>query len=243
MTISLTTVGILWGLFGVATLAALVIIVTNWPSRLDLRVAMRYLRSRRSSRLLSLITVIAVGGVTIGVMALVVVLGVMNGMQNDLREKILVVNPHLRVLTYGEGLRLDDWQDVLGKVRRISGVVAAAPFVLPQGLISAGHDDAEGVAVVGVESDTGARAVTSLPRHFTKGDLTFRTTQPGVEGGIAIGTRLASKLSAYPGDVITMVAPAGSQFNRSLGAFVPKYRQIGRASCREREECAVVDEC
>src|SRR4051794_8451002 len=186
---------------------AIFVLATNWPSPLDLRVAMRYLRSRRSSRLLSLITVIAVGGVTIGVMALVIVLGVMNGMQNDLREKILVVNPHLRVLTYGEGLRLDDWPDVLGKVRRTPGVVAAAPFVLTQGLISAGHDYAEGVAVIGVETDTGSRAVTSLPHSFTKGDLSFRTTQPGVEGGIAIGTRLASKLSAYPGDVITLVSP------------------------------------
>src|SRR5919201_4484142 len=116
-------------LFGAAAFAVAVLI-TNWPSRLDLRVAMRYLKSRRSSRLLSLITVIAVGGVTIGVMALVIVLGVMNGMQNDLREKILVVNPHLRVLTYGEGLRLDDWPAVLKKVRAAPGVVAAAPFVM-----------------------------------------------------------------------------------------------------------------
>jgi lipoprotein-releasing system permease protein len=208
-----------------AAVAALAVLATNWPSRLDLRVAMRYLRSRRSSRLLSLITVIAVGGVTVGVMALVIVLGVMNGLQNDLREKILVVNPHLRVLTYGEGLRLDDWPGALAKVRDTRGVVAAAPFVLTQGLISAGHDYAEGVAVIGVESDTGTRAVTSLPRYFTKGDLTFRVTQPGVEGGVAIGSRLATKLSAYPGDIVTMVAPAGSQFNRSLGAFVPKYRR------------------
>src|SRR5438876_4728764 len=204
---------------------AVAVLVLNWPSRLDLRVAMRYLKSRRSSQLLSLITVIAVGGVTVGVAALVFVLGVMNGMQNDLREKILVVNPHLRVLTYGEGLRLDDWPDVLAKVRRTRGVVAAAPFVLTQGLISAGHDYAEGVMVIGVEADTGARAVTSLPHYFTKGDLAFRTTQRDVEGGVAIGTRLSSKLSAYPGDIITMVAPAGSQFNRSLGAFVPKYRR------------------
>lgn len=192
---------------------------------LELRVALRYLKSRRSSRLLSLITVIAVGGVTVGVMALVVVLGVMNGLQNDLREKILVVNPHLRVLTYGEGLRLDDWREVLARVRRTRGVEAAAPFVLSQGIVSAGHDFAEGVAVIGVEADTGTRAVTSLPRHFTKGDLTFRTTHPGVDGGVAVGVRLASKLSVYPGDVVTLVAPAGSQYNRSLGAIVPKYRR------------------
>src|SRR3989454_261774 len=221
---SIVTVVLKVLLFGAAA-AAMFVLATNWPSRLDLRVAMRYLRSRRSSRLLSLITVIAVGGVTIGVMALVIVLGVMNGMQNDLREKILVVNPHLRVLTYGEGLRLDDWPTVLAKVRRTPGVEAAAPFVMTQGLVSAGHDYAEGVMVIGVETDTRSRAVPSLPHYFTRGDLSFRTTQAGVEGGIAIGTRLATKLSAYPGDVITMVAPAGSQFNRSLGAFIPKYRR------------------
>ena len=104
-----TLLAVLKGLFLVATAITLGVLATNWPSRLDLRVAMRYLRSRRSSWLVSLITLIAVGGVTVGVMALVGVLGVMNGMQEDLRDKILVANPHLRVLTYGEGLRLDDW--------------------------------------------------------------------------------------------------------------------------------------
>ena len=150
MTIPVTVVDILKALFVIATIGALVVLATNWPNWLDLRIAMRYLRSRRSSRLVSLITLIAVGGVTVGVATLVIVLGVMNGLQNDLREKILVVNPHLRVLTYGEGLRLDDWADVLAKVRRTPGVEAAAPFVLTQGLISAGHDYAEGVAVIGV---------------------------------------------------------------------------------------------
>jgi lipoprotein-releasing system permease protein len=194
-------------------------------SRLELQIALRYLKSRRASRLLSLITVIAVGGITVGVMALVVVLGVMNGLQNDLREKILVVNPHLRVLTYGEGLRLDGWRRVRDSVRGAPGVEAVAPFVLSQGIISAGHDYAEGVAVIGVESDTGTRAVTSLSRHFTKGDLGFRTTQPGVDGGIAIGVRLASKLTVYPGSIVTIVAPAGSKYNSSLGAFIPKVRR------------------
>ncbi len=195
-------------------------------ARLELQIALRYLRSRRSSRLLSLITVIAVGGVTVGVMALVVVLGVMNGLQGDLREKILVASPHLRVLTYGTGLRLDDWPRVLNEVRRAPGVEAAAPFVLTQGLISAGADYAEGVVVVGIDPDTGQRSVTALPRHFAKGDLQFRADRSDVEGGIAVGARLAGKLSAFPGDVITLVSPAGSQFNRSLGAFVPTFHRF-----------------
>ena len=194
-------------------------------SRLELGIALRYLRSRRSSRLLSLITVIAVGGVTVGVMALVVVLGVMNGLQADLRDKILVANPHLRVLTYGEGLRLDDWRELLGKVRRTPGVEAAAPFVLTQGGITAGHDYAEGVVVYGVDPDTGSRAVTSFAHHFAKGDLTFRTTRRDVEGGIALGTRLASKLSAFPGDVVSLVPFTGTKFNPSVGAYVPKFHR------------------
>src|SRR5437870_10459498 len=138
--------------------AAVAVALYLWhyrPSSLEAWIALRYLRSRRSSRLMSLITVIAVGGVTVGVMALVVVLGVMNGLQEDLRDKILVANPHLRVLTYGEGLRLDDWRRVLDRVRRTPGVEAAAPFVLTQAGISAGHACAEGVDALRAEAGTG----------------------------------------------------------------------------------------
>lgn len=212
---------------GALFLVALTVFVrANWPSRLEARIALRYLRGRRMSRLLSLITVIAVGGVTVGVMALVIVLGVMNGLQADLRDKILVASPHLRVLTYGEGLRLDDWRNILTRVRRVPGVTAAAPFVITQGGISAGHDYAEGVVVLGIDPDTGARPVTTLARHFTRGDLQFRTTRPDVEAGIALGSRLASKLSAFPGDVVTLVAFAGTRFNPSLGAYVPRFHRF-----------------
>jgi lipoprotein-releasing system permease protein len=194
-------------------------------NRLELDIALRYLRSRRASRLVSLITVIAVGGVTVGVMALVVVLGVMNGLQADLRDKILVANPHLRVLTYGEGLRLDDWRKVLVEVRRTPGVEAAAPFVLTQGGVTAGHDYAEGVVVYGIDPDTGRRAVTSFAQHFTKGDLRFTTTRPDAEAGIALGVRLAAKLSAFPGDIVSLVSITGTKFNASVGAYVPQFHR------------------
>lgn len=195
-------------------------------SRLELGLALRYLTSRRSSRLLSIITVIAVGGVTVGVMALVVVLGVMNGLQADLREKILVANPHLRVLTYGEGLRLDDWRQVLEDVRREPGVEAAAPFVITQAGITAGHDYAEGVMVLGIDPDTGARSVTTLPRHFVRGDVSFRTTRRDVAGGVALGSRLAGKLSADVGKVVTLVSFTGSRYSPSLGAFMPQFQRF-----------------
>src|ERR687896_2427519 len=79
------------------------------PTKLEWRIARRYLRSRRGARTASLNTVISTGGVAVGVTALIVVLGVMNGLRNDLRERILVANPHLRVLTYGSGVLMDAW--------------------------------------------------------------------------------------------------------------------------------------
>jgi lipoprotein-releasing system permease protein len=191
--------------------------------RVEWWIASRYLRSRRTSRFVSLVTLIATGGVALGVMALIVVIGVMSGLQRDLREKILVANPHLRILTYGEGLRVDDWRRVLATVQGAPEVVAAAPFVLSQGLITAGHDYAEGVAVIGLEADTGRAAASSLMRAFTAGDLRFATRAQGVDGGVVLGRRLADRLNAYPGSIVTLISPAGSRFNAAVGAFIPRY--------------------
>ena len=87
-------------------------------NRLECAIAWRYLRSRRGSKLLSLISVIAIGGVVIGVSALIVIMGVMSGLQNDLREKILIGSPDVRVLNYGSDMILKDWSPVLARVRR-----------------------------------------------------------------------------------------------------------------------------
>lgn len=198
----------------------------RWPSRLERDLARRYLRSRRPSGKLSLISGIAIGGVAVGVCALIVVLGVMNGLRNDLRDRILIANPHLRILTYGNGLRLDDWQAMLKQILAEPGVVAAAPEVLSQSVISAGADYAEGVNVLGFEPDTGARAVTSLPKSITHGDLTFSTTRDNVDGGIILGSRLAERLTVYPGDIVTLVAAKPPEVNRALGTAVPRYWQF-----------------
>lgn len=193
------------------------------PSALERDLARRYLKSRRASGRLSLISGIAMGGVAIGVAALIVVLGVMNGLRNDLRERILIANPHLRILTYGNGLRLENWRPILEQVKKEPGVIAAAPEVLSQSLISAGADYAEGVNVLGFDPDTGSRSVTSLPQAITRGDLSFKPTRDSVDGAILLGSRLAERLTVYPGDVITLVPAKPPQVNRALGVGVPRY--------------------
>jgi lipoprotein-releasing system permease protein len=193
------------------------------PSSLEWRLARRYLRSRRTSSVASLNTVISAGGVAVGVMALIVVLGVMNGLRNDLRERILVANPHLRVLTFGAGLRMDDWRKVLQIIRKEPGVVTAAPEVISQAGITAGQDYGEGVNLVGFDPDTGAHSVTSLPQSIRQGDLSFRTTKPNVDGGVLLGARLANRLSVYPGDVVTLVPVTQAKVNPALGVAVPRF--------------------
>ncbi len=195
----------------------------RWPSKLEWRIARRYLRSRRNSRTASLNTVISTGGVAVGVTALIVVLGVMNGLRDDLRERILVANPHLRILTFGSGLRLDDWRTVLEKIRKHPGVVAATPEVISQAGITAGQDYGEGVNLLGFDPDTGSQSVTSLPQSITKGDLSFKTTKPGVDGGVLLGSRLASRLSVYPGDIVTLVPVTQAKVNPALGVAVPRF--------------------
>jgi lipoprotein-releasing system permease protein len=197
--------------------------IFHLPSPLEWRLARRYLRSRRTSNVASLNTVISTGGVAVGVLALIVVLGAMNGLRNDLRERILVANPHLRVLTFGAGLRMDDWRRVLDLIRKQPGVVAAAPEVISQAGITAGQDYGEGVNLVGFDPDTGTHSVTSLPQSIQQGDLSFRTSKPNVDGGILIGSRLANRLSVYPGDVVTLVPVTQAKVNPALGVAVPRF--------------------
>jgi lipoprotein-releasing system permease protein len=197
--------------------------ILRWPRPLEWRIARRYLRSRRTSRTASLNTVISTGGVAVGVTALIVVLGVMNGLRDDLRQRILVANPHLRILTFGAGLRMDDWRNVIKLVRQQPGVVAAAPEVISQAGITAGQDYGEGVNLVGFDPDTGTRSVTSLPQSIQQGDLSFRTTKPDVDGGILLGVRLANRLSVYPGDVVTLVPVTQAKVNPALGVAVPRF--------------------
>lgn len=195
-------------------------------NRLEFGIAWRYLRSRRGSKLLSLISLIAIGGVLVGVSALIVIIGVMNGLQHDLREKILVGSPDIRVLSYGEDLKIDDWPTVLKKVRAQPGVVAAAPFVLTEALMTAGHDYAGGVYVGGIlPQSRGVPDVTTIRQHAVSGDFRFASTD-GEHRGIVLGKLLAARFNKWPGDTINLLSAGGGKMNASTGGFIPKVERF-----------------
>jgi lipoprotein-releasing system permease protein len=191
-------------------------------TKLELQIAWRYLRSRRGSKLLSLISIIAIGGVLVGVSALIVIIGVMNGLQHDLREKILVGSPDIRVLSFGEDLKITDWQKVLDKVRKQPGVVTAAPFVLTEAVMTGGHDYSGGTYVVGLLPEgRGVPDVTSIRSHAESGDFRFASSD-GQRRGVVLGKLLAARFNKLLGDSITLLSAGSGKPNPVTGGIVPR---------------------
>jgi lipoprotein-releasing system permease protein len=174
-------------------------------------IARRYLSSRRGRGFLSLITLIAIGGVSVGVMALIVVIGVMSGLQTDLREKILGANAHGMVLEIGESVRMESWESVLQRVSEDPDVVGAAPFIYTEvGLNVPGGSYSEGAVLRGVANDSLSLSITEVDEHLTSGTMPFGETESG-RPGIVLGTTLADRLNLYPGKTVTVVSFQGAE--------------------------------
>jgi lipoprotein-releasing system permease protein len=171
--------------------------------KLEWFIARRYLAGRKRGRFLSLITVIAVGGIFVGVMALITVIAVMTGLQRDLQQKILGSNPHIYVFEQtGSGFRMNNYRAVLDKVRSTPGVTAAQPFAMTQVGILRGQYGVAG-QLLGVDAKATGEPMTEIERQIRRGEQKFGPTRSG-EPGILVGRRLADKLSVLIGDVITV---------------------------------------
>jgi lipoprotein-releasing system permease protein len=185
----------------------------NW----ELLIGTRYLRSRRRA-FLSLISALSLAGVTIGVATLLIVLAVMSGLESELRSKILGFNPQVTLASFTGGL--EDWRDVMERVRGVPNVQAAAPVVYGQAMLGLGRS-VSGVVVRGIEPAEGT-AVVDVARHMKSGSLEDlarpnQVTLPPEDGGgvvelpgIVIGQELASQLAVAPGDVLNVISPLGT---------------------------------
>lgn len=187
------------------------------PRRLELSIAWRYLRSGGSTRVMSFASLIAVGGVVVGVSALIVVIGVMAGLQGDLREKIRIASPDVRVLVSGGNARIGDWPAVRRKIQAVPGVVAVEPVVMTDGILTAGHQYTDGVQVIGIEPERrGAAEATSIRQHAKRGDFRFASTD-GAHHGVVLGALVAGRFGALTGDTLSLLTLAGGQIDRATG--------------------------
>lgn len=163
-------------------------------------VALRYLTSRHREKFISIISMISILGIAVGVAALIVVISVMSGFDNDLKEKIIGMNAHLVVESdYG----VSSSQDFIAKILETPHVVAVAPYLHGQALVRR-NENVTGVIVKGIES-AGEEKISKIKAYLTQGTLNFD------QDGIVIGSELASKLRLRLGDKITLVSPSDTK--------------------------------
>lgn len=168
-------------------------------------VARRYLSGGKGRGFLSLITLIAIGGVTVGVMALIVVISVMSGLQKDLRQAILGASPHGMVIRLGDDVSMADWERVIDVVRADSSVTAAAPFVYTEIVLAPPGSFNEGAVLKAIPDDEQALAVARVDEYLISGKLPFETTESG-HPGLLVGRGLANRHGLFPGQVVTVVS-------------------------------------
>jgi lipoprotein-releasing system permease protein len=194
--------------------------------KLEWYIARRYLASRRGARFLSLITLIAIGGVFVGVMALIVVTAVMTGLQRDLRDKILGSNPHIWVTTYGESMQIegDRVDGVARRVRGVPGVLAAAPFVHAEVALGAPGGHAEAAILRGIDPAAEGAPITDVVAQIRRGEFDLAETASGLPP-LLIGDALAERFAAYPGRVVTVISFQGVQVS-PMGTLNPRIRRF-----------------
>jgi lipoprotein-releasing system permease protein len=175
----------------------------------ELHIALRYLLAKRKQAFISVISFISTLGVTVGVMALVIALALMTGLQQELRDRILGSNPHIYVWnTKGIG----DYHADTDKLRTVPHVVGAAPAILGQGLISAAGET-QPLQVKGIDPAL-EQQVTNLSEGITSGSLDALNVRADEPDAILLGKDLAAKLGVTTGDSValtmgTTLSPAG----------------------------------
>lgn len=169
---------------------------------LSLCIGLRYTAAKRRNHFISFISLTSMIGLMLGVAVLIIVLSVMNGFDRELKQRILGMVPHAVI----EGVNgIDDWQAVARAVRAHPHILASAPFVQAQGMVT-GSGAVRGVIINGVIPEQ-ERKVSIIEDHMVEGSLD--DLRPG-EFGIIVGRLLAASLGLQVGDKVTVVLPEAS---------------------------------
>ena len=176
----------------------------------ELFIGLRYLKAKRKQTFISVITFISILGITVGVTALIIVLSVMTGFEENLREKILGINANVVVTELGGPMR--GYKEVSAKALEVPGVVGATPFTYNQAMISA-SDGGMGAVIRGLDLET-TGTVTVLPDKIKEGSI--EGLRPSLaegtqnQAGIIIGRELARNIGVSLGDTVNVISPMGT---------------------------------
>lgn len=185
----------------------------------ELQIALRYLLAKRKQAFISVISLISTLGVIVGVMALIIALALMTGLQGELRDRILGSNPHIFVWKRGA---VGDFQTTLDALRRQPHVVGAAPAIIGKALVSAAGQQAF-INLKGVDPAIESQ-VTDIKGAMRTGTLEALTSSdPESPGEVLLGSDLASQLGVAVGDSISVLTPQGTL---SPMGMIPRTRRL-----------------
>jgi lipoprotein-releasing system permease protein len=186
----------------------------------ELFIGLRYTRARQRSRFISFISMVSIIGIALGITVLITVLSVMNGFQREVRTRILGVASHVQVS--GPDNTLANWRNVADICVQNGEVLAAAPFVSAQGLLSSGNA-VRGSFVRGILPDAEEK-VADLAQHMKSGSLA--ALKPG-EFSVVLGIELARSLGAAVGDKVVLIAPQGQVTPAGILPRLSKFTVVG----------------
>ena len=190
----------------------------------ELTVALRYLTAKRKQAFISVISAISVVGVAVGVMAVLISLGLMTGLQGEIRSRILGATAHLSLYRNG-GAPFEEYRDVVRKVREVPGVLGSAPAFYGKGLVTSATGSAlatlKGIRVADEKS------VTDLQGHLEDGALDGFDDAPTVPAPLLLGRELAAGLNVGVGDVVSVTSPQGRLTPMGVLPKITKFRVAG----------------
>ncbi len=168
----------------------------------------RYLRTRQKQAFISFINILSIAGVTVGVMALIVVIAVMEGFESDLKSRILGVESHI-VLSRKIG-ELSDYQDLLIKVKEIEDVMAATPYVHSQVMLRSASG-VSGALLRGIAPESAGSIIKTFKDVDLEDKFRAKSEDQGIpeSPGIIVGKELARNMGAMKGDIIYLISPKG----------------------------------
>lgn len=184
---------------------------------LETWIGLRYLRAKKRSGFMSFISVISILGIALGVIALILVLSVVNGFQRDIRGQLLNIAPHAE-MGYTQAPEGKTWQDLQKLVANKPQILASAPYIAGQGLLS-NSGEVRGVQIRGVLPEM-ERKVVEYANTMPAGSL--NDLKPD-EFGIVLGKGLAEALGAEMGSKVTVISPEG---NVTPAGMVPRLKQF-----------------
>ncbi len=175
-------------------------------SRFEWMVALRYLRAKRKQTVISVITVISILGVAAGVTALIVALAINNGFQSTLQSSLLSATAHVNILERNPAYGIENWEELIPKLRRIPHVIRATPGLYGQVALK-GPLMGSGAVLKGVPLGNGA-PVPEMLRHLKAGSLSSFSA-PGTDYDIVLGSALAEQAGVVLHSPVTVISYQG----------------------------------